>query len=199
MKTPRLFIIIVLALVAAGALWWALRCGSSCEATGGMRRTEATVARPAPAVEDPRFQLRPELAASFTNGFPLAKQLNAAGQSAERDVEVLHGLVSQFLLLVKEPNRPPLGINEDFAKAFGGDNPAALIALPSTHPAWVDGRLVDRWGTPYHFHPRAANAIDIRSAGPDRALFTGDDLSWPRAQTPPGAAPTDAAPGSPPP
>jgi hypothetical protein len=112
-----------------------------------------------------------------TTGSPLARELNAAGGSVQRDVEVLHGMVGQLLLAVKEPNRPPLGINEDFARALTGANKMHLAVVPPGHPAIVDGKIVDRWGSPYFFHPRAADAIDVRSAGPDRKLFTDDDIS----------------------
>ena len=95
----------------------------------------------------------------------------------QRDVEVLRGMVGQLLLVVKEPHRPPLGINEDFARALTGANQANRIIIPPGHPAVAGGKIVDRWGTPYFFHPRAADAIDIRSAGPDRKLFTDDDVA----------------------
>jgi len=35
---------------------------------------------------------------------------------------------------------------------------------------------VDRWGMPFWFHPNTAHQVEIRSAGPDRQLFTDDDL-----------------------
>ncbi|GAB4173537.1 MAG: hypothetical protein Fur0032_13170 [Terrimicrobiaceae bacterium] len=39
-----------------------------------------------------------------------------------------------------------------------------------------DGQLLDRWGVPYHLHQMSSNDLDFRSAGPDRELFTADDL-----------------------
>jgi len=36
--------------------------------------------------------------------------------------------------------------------------------------------VMDRWNTPYWFHANAATQVEIRSAGPDRNLFTADDL-----------------------
>ena len=98
-------------------------------------------------------------------------------EGVERDLRELQQRVGLFLTSVKEPYRPPLGINEDVAKALTGGNRYGEVVLPTNHPSLNDrGQLVDRWGTPYHFHPRAANVIDIRSAGPDRILFTDDDL-----------------------
>ena len=56
--------------------------------------------------------------------------------------------------------------------------PVGLVTLISVnHPSITsDGRLRDRWGTPYFIHPRGNDAFDIRSAGADRKLFTSDDV-----------------------
>jgi hypothetical protein len=35
---------------------------------------------------------------------------------------------------------------------------------------------VDRWGTPYRFHPESAWVMTVRSAGLDRRMWTGDDI-----------------------
>jgi len=102
---------------------------------------------------------------------------NPPSDSAADDVRILDELVVSFLTAVKDPYRPPLGINEDFARALTGGNRYGDVFIASNHPSINNqGQLVDRWGTPYHFHPRAADAIDIRSAGPDRTLFTDDDI-----------------------
>lgn len=113
----------------------------------------------------------------FTNGLLLARHLNADTNAPQRDVQVLHDLVRRMLFILKERQRPPLGINEDFARVMTGGNRGRVVIIPPSHPACdARGRLVDRWGTPYHFHPRGPDAIDIRSAGPDARLFTSDDL-----------------------
>jgi len=134
------------------------------EGTGRTKRTHGQVSAIAPNSTLPH------------DGSPLARELNAAGGTAQRDVEVLHGMIGQLLLAVKEPHRPPLGMNEDFARALTGANKSHLAVIPPGHPAIVDGEIIDRWGSPYFFHPRAADAIDVRSAGPDRKLFTDDDI-----------------------
>ena len=178
MSADRRHIVLLLGLTLALFAAWLWHVACPAKGTQGTEGTKGAVTpRTVPA--DARFTLSAERAALLTNGWPLALQLNAATNSAARDVEVMHGLVQQFLIAVKEPHRPPLGINEDFAKALTGDNGAGLVALPGNHPAFAAGRIVDRWGTPYHFHARAADAIDVRSAGPDRKLFTGDDIPWP--------------------
>lgn len=86
-------------------------------------------------------------------------------------------MVDGMLSAMKDPHRPPLGDNHDIAHALRGGNKYGDVWLDTNDPLFnADGLLVDPWSTPYHFHPRAPDAIDVRSAGPDRILFTRDDL-----------------------
>ena len=39
-----------------------------------------------------------------------------------------------------------------------------------------NGELVDSWGTPFFFHQLSSMDLEIRSAGPDRIMWTTDDL-----------------------
>lgn len=92
---------------------------------------------------------------------------------------------------------PPIGDDRDLARALLGRNRDGLAYLPADSPAYdpATGHLRDRWGTPYHVHPRAPRDFEIRSAGPDKKLFTPDDLVSsqgpyvPQAGTPPAPSP----------
>lgn len=97
--------------------------------------------------------------------------------AASSEVRRLHLALGNFLLAVKDPYRPPLGDNRDITRALTGGNRRGLVLVTTNDPALRGGQLVDAWGTPYWFHPRAPDAIDIVSAGPDRKLFTGDDVA----------------------
>jgi len=118
--------------------------------------------------------------ASTPAGAPQAATLNAPDSSATEDLAMLRGIVREFLNVVKEPYRRPIGVNEDLAAALRGDNPLKTVFIPANHPAFDSaGRLVDRWGTPLFVHPLSADSFDIVSAGPDRELFTDDDIPAP--------------------
>jgi hypothetical protein len=105
-------------------------------------------------------------------------ELNSDKTTALQDVRIVEGLVQNMLQSFKTSNVPPLGLNEEITRALTGRNPLELAFLPSTHPAInARGLLCDRWGTPFHFHPVANDRIDVRSAGPDKKLFTADDVS----------------------
>jgi hypothetical protein len=108
---------------------------------------------------------------------PLADELNAPGNTPQRDLEILKGLLGQFTTVLKPGNAPPLGDNQDITAALTGHNKLHIVFIPPNHPAIdAQGRLLDRWGTPYFFHARSAETFDLRSAGPDKILFTADDV-----------------------
>ena len=71
----------------------------------------------------------------------------------------------------------PVGSNAEIMKAvMGGNSAKANLGPPEGQILNDKGELVDRWGTPYFFHQLSRNDMEIRSAGPDRILWTSDDL-----------------------
>lgn len=95
----------------------------------------------------------------------------------EDDLTDLAHALGNFALLVKGDNPLPLGANEDIANALRGKNRAQLRFLPDDHRAFnAQGQLVDRWGTALFFHATSSDRLDIRSAGPDKIMWTADDL-----------------------
>ncbi|MBL9182193.1 MAG: hypothetical protein JNN17_08635 [Verrucomicrobiaceae bacterium] len=84
---------------------------------------------------------------------------------------------SNLRLLVKSDAPFRMGANEEFAAALMGRNAAKEVFLMGPHACLnAKGQLVDRWGSPLFFHVRDRDRIDIRSAGPDREMWTADDL-----------------------
>ncbi|MFM9080246.1 MAG: hypothetical protein ACKOTE_08970 [Opitutaceae bacterium] len=70
----------------------------------------------------------------------------------------------------------PVGSNAEITAALQGNNPAGVAFLPRGHRAVnAAGELCDRWGTPFFFHAESARRMEVRSAGPDRRLWTEDD------------------------
>lgn len=128
----------------------------------------------------------------------LAAKLNAPDSTAAEDVVVLHGMLRQYLRFLKDRQSRPIGNDSDLARVLIGNNPMKLVILPPDHPALgADGRLRDRFGTPYFIHPRGHLSFEIRSAGPDRKMFTDDDIienparSTNTAELPPETGPSD--------
>ncbi|MCU0792053.1 MAG: hypothetical protein MUE42_04220 [Opitutaceae bacterium] len=108
------------------------------------------------------------------------ERLLAADGSAAEDLASLADLVTGYLQSGQDPaQKRPIGFNEDLIPALTDRTALGDAALPSSHPAIRDGKLLDRWGTPWQVHPLAGALIQLRSAGPDRRLYTSDDLVAP--------------------
>jgi hypothetical protein len=71
----------------------------------------------------------------------------------------------------------PVGTNPEITKQLSGDNPKQVNFLKADgNRVNSNGELVDAWGTPYFFHQISGTEMEIHSAGPDRILWTLDDL-----------------------
>ena len=71
----------------------------------------------------------------------------------------------------------PVGSNAEIVKELMGGNPKGAIYLPPELQNLNDkGELIDRWGTPYFFHQMSSDHMETRSAGPDKELWTPDDI-----------------------
>lgn len=71
----------------------------------------------------------------------------------------------------------PVGSNAEIMSALNGANPRKVrLGPPAGQSLNASGELCDRWGTPYFFHQLSGTRMEIRSAGPDRTMWTADDL-----------------------
>jgi hypothetical protein len=157
----------------------------------------ATVAGPPPAapVAKPNSPGQPAYASAVAVT-PSANPPEIASATASADVLLAPGLPHQL----EFTNFPPeivLGkvahAIRDYASMFGGNpvgtNPEITAALNGQNPRQANfinpgagmrlngnGELVDAWGTPYFFHQLSGTEMEIRSAGPDRKMWTADDL-----------------------
>jgi hypothetical protein len=110
-------------------------------------------------------------------GEALLRDYGDPNKPPRHDLETLLQLMNNFLLLVKSESDRPLSDNEDWARALLGANPAHERFLPQLSPALNgNGQLIDRWGTPLFFHAKRRGHYTIRSAGPDRKMWTRDDI-----------------------
>jgi hypothetical protein len=72
----------------------------------------------------------------------------------------------------------PVGTNPEITSQLTGKNPKHINFLNPDDGMRVneDGELVDPWGTPYFFHQLSGTDMEIHSAGPDKIMWTSDDL-----------------------
>lgn len=106
----------------------------------------------------------------------LTHSLNTPDSSAENDLEVISTLLEIFRRANGGAN-PAGGLNEEFVEQMRGKNSRHFGVFPADTPGINSaGQLVDRWGTPYFFHPVSRTILEVRSAGPDRRFWTADDI-----------------------
>jgi hypothetical protein len=72
----------------------------------------------------------------------------------------------------------PVGTNPEITSQLSGDNPKHINFITTQAGMRInsDGELVDAWGTPYFFHQISGTEMEIHSAGPDKIMWTSDDL-----------------------
>jgi len=127
-------------------------------------------ASPAPAAVEPRRGPPPERST-------LADALNTPAQDIRTDLRLVIDLLDTFRTNFPQGGNP-VGSNAEITSTLAGQNKLRLALIPLDHPAINrQGELCDRWGTPFFFHAESATKMEIRSAGPDRKLWTDDDVA----------------------
>ena len=107
----------------------------------------------------------------------IANGLHSEDSAPEEDLEYIDQSLSFYRLSFQR--NPVAADNRMVMKALLGENPGNLVVFPFDHPSLDStGQLLDRWGTPYFFHPLSGTKMEIFSAGPDKTLNTPDDIAW---------------------
>lgn len=123
----------------------------------------------------PNSELPPAVAEPPAEVSTLADALNSPSTDIQRDLRIVAEMVATFRSNFPQSGNPA-GNNAEITAALTGKNPVRFAFVPAAHPAInAAGELCDRWGTPFFFHAESATRMEIRSAGPDRKLYTEDD------------------------
>jgi hypothetical protein len=91
---------------------------------------------------------------------------------------VLENMRTVFRLYTSMCGANPVGTNPEITRALTGDNPKHTQFINPESGLRINGKgeLVDAWGTPFFFHQLSGTVMEIHSAGPDRKMWTADDL-----------------------
>jgi hypothetical protein len=114
------------------------------------------------------------LAANAEEPSQLAVELNSPTGDVRADLRIINAVFVAYRGAVRSGN--PVGENSEITAALTGRNKLGFAFIPKDCPAInAKGELCDRWGVPYFFHQISGEQMEIRSAGPDRTMWTPDD------------------------
>lgn len=189
---PRLFfplVLVVLAAVVAG--YWLASSGDRADLPRPVKESAPEVAtQPAPLpVEPTPVAPPPPMPPVEPPAPPPASQPKEPGsvqmlttkpQPDPQDQEAPRQEVQSIALNIRQYmlrfGGNPVGNNAEIVAELNGGNSKGARYLPSELMRLNgQGELIDEWGTPYFFHQESANRMEVRSAGPDKKLFTADD------------------------
>ncbi len=109
-------------------------------------------------------------------GFEGLQGLHSPQGDIAGDLRIVQAVLEAFRTSFPAEGNPT-GSNAEITAALAGANRLRLVLVPKGHPAInADGELCDRWGTPYFFHSESRRRTTVRSAGPDRRMWTDDDV-----------------------
>jgi hypothetical protein len=109
------------------------------------------------------------------SSFPSPKPLEPTDVAPEIVLENMRWVFRQFSSTF---GGNPVGTNPEITRALNGGNPKQTQFIKSDSGLRINsnGELVDAWGTPFFFHQLSAKEMEIHSAGPDRVMWTHDDV-----------------------
>lgn len=165
-------IVFVAGLVGLG-LWW--RSGSPASGDRGadsLRPTASpTAAVPAKLTKEAREKILRDAPEAH-----LADDLNKGGGTIQSDLSMVASMFAAYRSIYSGRGNP-IGDNREITDTLLGHNPNGIIFLQTGHRAInAKGELCDRWGTPFSFHAESGTKMEVRSAGPDKKMWTADDV-----------------------
>ena len=160
---------LALALLILSFVWWR----SGRDRLGDLGRTPANpITGSTTAADAPVREPTPPPERST-----LADALNSPTTNIQADLRLVLSIIETFRSNFLQTGNP-VGTNAEITAALTGRNRLRLSLIPADHPAInAEGELCDRWGTPFFFHAESATRMDIRSAGPDRKMWSNDDVA----------------------
>lgn len=183
---------IAIVLLAAAALWFFLRSKTSAPppaASATQTSSAGQSGKPSAPQNNPATAPSASSAGANSTPSPMPPPNLAAGAGAiepatatpptdippEIVVQNIRHAITQFGAMF---GGNPIGTNPEITSQLNGNNPKQINFIKPEAGMRVneDGELVDSWGTPLFFHQLSGMDTEVRSAGPDKKMWTPDDL-----------------------
>ena len=98
----------------------------------------------------------------------------STAKTPEEMLMLIQQVFSHYRFAYKEN---PIGVeNFEITEQLLGKNPKKIIFINADNPALRGNELIDQWNTPYFFHALSGQVMEVYSAGPDKILWTEDDI-----------------------
>ncbi len=184
---------VILALLVVGALFLLLKTNppgkpvpansppqvSSTEQPGnsaGPGNPSGTAASASPTGAEATSSPRPPVNLAANAGMVESATVTAAPDiSPEIVLQNVRHAITQYGTMF---GGNPIGTNPEITAALAGNNPKQVNFIKPENGMQINGNgeMVDDWGTPLFFHQLSGTDTEVRSAGPDRKMWTPDDL-----------------------
>jgi hypothetical protein len=132
------------------------------------------VVEAAPTVPSQPARANPSMTPNSPAAFPSQTVVGFSEVAGASQVDRIQLMLRDYRTLF---GQNPVGSNAEIMKEIMGGNPKqARLGPPEGVNVNGAGELVDQWGTPYFFHQLSGTHMEIRSAGPDKIMWTADDV-----------------------
>lgn len=126
-----------------------------------------------PIEDDPRITRQPDGRVFYNVALDDSRQLRQSEEPLD-DIIIIEQLLGHYRYVYKEN---PVGENFEIVEQLMGNNSMKIVFIAPESEALLEGNLVDRWDTPYFFHALSGQDMTVRSAGPDKKMWTDDDVT----------------------
>lgn len=177
---PTTYILTLLLLVLLAVVGWIFHTLNSPELQQAVARKKSTTPSSTTEGIEPVMSM-PATTAQFSSGGvdlelqAKADRLHSQEHGPQEDLQIVADFLETY---ARGTGGQPTGDNADITAALTGTQYPGQKGrvFPRQHRAVRNGQLVDRWGEPFWFHPNSGSSMEIRSAGPDKQLFSPDDV-----------------------
>lgn len=136
---------------------------------------ETPKSTPPPPEEQPPSRTFPEQ----KMGDDILADYASESSDGQKDIQIFFNYLNNVFLLMKSRDTHQYAINEDLSKFLRGKNDYKTpFVSADSHIFNEQKMIIDRWGTPIHIHTISRDRFELRSAGPDKRLFSDDDFFW---------------------
>jgi hypothetical protein len=178
---------ITIIFLAAVALWFVIHSKNSALPSGAPATQSSSAGQPenpsalpnnsatVPSAPPPTPASPPNLAAKAGAVLPVTATVPPLDIPPEIVLQNVRHAITQYGAMF---GGNPVGTNPEITAALAGNNPRQINFIQPEAGMRINssGELVDTWGTPLFFHQLSGVDTEVRSAGPDRKMWTPDDL-----------------------